>query len=338
MLKLTKSFLVSGLAVAALATAPAPAWADGHMDKAAHAEAAKAEFEAERAAILSMVGDHAVTFDMKETTSWMEDYEPIDAKLSGGYESVRVVEDTGTKIALQHLLVVDMDGTPYVVKHWRQDWEYEPETLLTFSGGDTWELTEVSAEKRKGAWSQTVYQVDDSPRYAGIGEWDEVDGIQTWTSNKPARPLARRDAIRKPLYDRYYGVTRHQIGPKGWIHWQDNLKLMSAKDGSGKLVPVVQESVLNTYERWDGYDVAAAESYWAKTKDYWAAIRAKWDEVKLANGGIKIEQNPEVGTSIAGELLKLADAIKKGETPSKEASAKATAMIEEGTSVVLAGG
>ena len=48
MLKLTKSLLASGLAVAALATAPAPALADGNMDKAATAEAAQAEFQAER--------------------------------------------------------------------------------------------------------------------------------------------------------------------------------------------------------------------------------------------------------------------------------------------------
>ena len=104
------------------------------------------------------------------------------------------------------------------------------------------------------------------------------------------------------------------------------------------MVPVVQESVLNTYERYDGYNVAAAEDYWSKTESYWAAIRAKWDEVSLANGGIQIEQNPEVGTSIAGELLKMADAIKNGETTADEATATALAMIEEGTSSARGGG
>ncbi len=308
------------------------------MQPAPATASSEASFEADRAAILSMAGDYAVSFDMQETTSWMEDYKPIEKKISGGYESVRVVEDTGTKIALQHLLVVDMDGTPYVVKHWRQDWEYEPETLLAFSGGDTWELTDVAEELRDGAWSQTVYQVDDSPRYAGVGTWETVDGIKTWISNKTARPLARRDAIRDPIYDRYFSTNRHQISPTGWIHWQDNTKMMPAKDGSGELVPVVQESVLNSYIRYDGYEVAAAESYWDKTKGYWAAIRAKWDEVKRANGGIKIDQNPQVGTTIASELLTMADAIKKGETSADEATSKALVMIEEGTSTVLAGG
>lgn len=336
MLKLTKSLLASGLAATALIAIPAPALADDPIVRADNA--AKAAFEADRETILSMAGDFKVTFDMQESTSWMEGYTPLDKKLSGGYESVRVIEDTGTKIVLQHLLVVGSEDNPYVVKHWRQDWEYEPAQILTFSGGDTWELTDVPAAMRAGRWSQTVYQVDDSPRYAGWGEWQVTNGVKRWRSNWTMRPLARRDAVRDPIYDRYKGINRHQITPTGWIHWQDNTKMMPAKDGSGELVPVVQEYVLNTYERFDDYNVAAADSYWAKTKDYWAAIRAKWDEVKLANGGIKIEQEPNVGTSIGGELLKMADAIKDGETPSDEASATATAMIEKSTSAVLAGG
>jgi len=63
------------------------------------------------------------------------------------------------------------------------------------------------------------------------------------------------------------------------------LEMMPAEDGSGELVPVVQEYVLNTYERFDDYDVPAADAYWEKTKDYWAEIRAKWDEVAEQNGG-----------------------------------------------------
>ena len=337
MLKLTKTLLAAGLATTALAAIPAPALADDPIVRSD--DAAKAAFQADRETILSMAGDFAVTFDMQESTSWMEGYEPIDRKVSGGYESVRVIEDTGTKIVLQHLLVVGSKEDPYVVKHWRQDWEYEPAQILTFSGGDTWELTDVPNAMRAGRWSQTVYQVDDSPRYAGWGEWQVTNGVKRWRSNWTMRPLARRDDIRDPIYDRYKGINRHQITPKGWIHWQDNTKMMPAEDGSGELVPVVQEYVLNTYERFDDYNVAAADEYWAKTKDYWAAIRAKWDEVKRTNGGIKIEQAANQGnSSIGSELLQIADAIKKGETTSDDATAQALAKIEAGTGAVLAGG
>jgi hypothetical protein len=329
MLKLTKTLLSASLAATALTALPAPALADDPIARSASAE--EAAFTADRETILAMAGDFKVTFDMQESTAWMEGYEPIEPKVSGGYESVRVIEDTGSRIVLQHLLVVGSEENPYIVKHWRQDWQYEPETILTYEGGDTWELTPVPEAMRAGRWSQTVYQVDDSPRYAGWGQWETTNGVKRWRSNWTTRPLARRDATRSPIYDRYVGINRHQLTPNGWIHWQDNTKMMPAENGSGEMVPVVQEYVLNTYERFDGYNVAAAESYWDKTADYWNAVRAKWDEVATSTGGIRIAQEANYGTDIAAELLKLADAIKDGETASDEATAKALALIETGT-------
>ena len=327
--RFAKTLLSASLAALTLSAVPAPALADDPIvrDAAAH----KAAFEADRQTILAMAGDFKVTFDMQESTPWMEGYTPLERKVSGGYESVRVIEDTGTRIVLQHLLVTGDQANLHVVKHWRQDWQYEPAQVLAFKGGDVWEMTPVPEALRAGRWSQTVYQVDDSPRYAAWGAWDDTQGIRRWRSSWTARPLARRDAIRNPVYDRYVGINRHQLTPNGWIHWQDNTKMMPAKDDSGKLVPVVQEYVLNTYERFDGYNVAAAEEYWAKTAAYWEAVRAKWAEVAQSQGGIRIAQEAEVGTDIAAELLTLADAIKDGKAEVNEASAKAVALIAQGT-------
>lgn len=314
--RFTNTLLAASLAALTITAVPAPALADGPITRTAEAE--KAAFEADRQTILAMAGDFKVTFDMQESTPWMEGYEPLERKISGGYESVRVIEDTGRRIVLQHLLVTGDQANPYVVKHWRQDWQYEPAEVLTYSGGDVWEMTPVPERMRAGRWSQTVYQVDDSPRYAAYGAWEDTHGIKRWRSNWTARPLARRDAIRNPVYDRYMGINRHQLTPTGWIHWQDNTKMMPAKDGSDNLVPVVQEYVLNTYERFDGYNVAAAEAYWAKTAPYWEAVRAKWAEVATAQGGIRIEQEASAGTRIADELLILADLIKEARpTPAR---------------------
>ncbi len=326
---LAKTLLASGLAALALSAVPAPALADGPIVQSA--EAAKAAFEEDRKTILAMAGDFKVTFDMQESTPWMPGYTPLERKISGGYESVRVIEDTGTRIVLQHLLVTGDEANPYVVKHWRQDWQYQPEAILAFKGGDTWELTPVPERMRAGRWSQTVYQTDDSPRYAGWGEWETSQGIRRWRSNWTARPLARRDALRGPVYDHYMGINRHQLTPTGWIHWQDNTKMQTPADGAGEAKPVVQEYVLNTYERFDGYNVAAAEAYWERTKGYWNAVRGKWDAVAAAHGGIRIAQEPSAGTVIASELMSLADQIKDGEETTEAASAKALALIEEGT-------
>ena len=331
MLKLTKTLLSAGLAATALMFAPSPALADDPITRGAEAE--QAAFEADRAIILSMAGDFRVTFNMQESTSWMEGYEPLDAKTSGGFESVRVIEDTGRRIVLQHLLVVGSEENPVIVKHWRQDWEYEPARILTYEGGDSWIFTEVPEAMRAGRWSQTVYQVDDSPRYAGWGQWEDTNGVTRWRSNWTVRPLARRDAVRDPIYDRYVGINRHQITPTGWIHWQDNTKMMPAEDGSGELIPVVQEYVLNTYERFDGYNVEAAEAYWSETAAYWEAVRGAWDAAAQSTGGINIAQQPQYGTQIAAELLELANSINKGELDAEAAANQAVALIEEGTAL-----
>ena len=107
---------------------------------------------------------------------------------------------------------------------------------LVYSDRNQWTWEAVPEKMRTGRWSQTVYQVDDSPRYGGWGQFETQAGIRRWRSNWTWCPLARRDAVRKPVYDRYYSINRHQPTPDGWIHWQDNTK-MGIKDG--KLVPIV---------------------------------------------------------------------------------------------------
>ena len=111
------------------------------------------KFEQDRQAILAMAGDYHVTFDFIETVSFVEGYDLKDRKLSGGNEIVRVIEDTGDFISLQHILVVGGDQK-FPIKHWRQDWRYEPDEVLTFVGGNAWVARPVSEAERDGAWSQ----------------------------------------------------------------------------------------------------------------------------------------------------------------------------------------
>ena len=318
-------FLRAGLCAVALIGA-APALAHGPIEFTDAAE--QAAYEADRADILAMAGDFKVRFDMQESTPWQAGYAPLDRKISGGHESVRVIEDTGRKIVLQHLLVVEQDGQSHVIKHWRQDWEYEPERILAYAGNGRWVWEEVPERLRNGRWSQTVWQVDDSPRYAGWGQFETQAGIRRWRSSWTWRPLARRDAIRNPVYDRYYSINRHQPTPDGWIHWQDNTKM----DGSGaEPKPVVQEYVLNTYTRFADYDVGAADRYWSATQNYWAAVRAEWDRVANAKGGIAVQEEAETGTVISGRLLEIAEEIRSGTTSEANAIAQARKLIDENT-------
>ncbi|HMO76206.1 MAG TPA: hypothetical protein PKD99_01070 [Sphingopyxis sp.] len=314
-------------AAALLLAAGLPAAAFAHPPVAA--EQAAHDFEKDRADILAMAGNYRVSFNMQESTRWDPDYEVLEPKRSGGNEVVRVIEDTGRKISLQHLLVItDDNDKTHIIKHWRQDWEYEPARVLVYSDRNQWTWEDVPAERRKGRWSQTVWQVDDSPRYGSYGEFTGTGGVRRWRSQWTWRPLARRDAIRNPVYDRYLGINRHQPSPDGWVHWQDNTK-MGLKDG--KLVPVVQEYVLNTYIKYDNYDVKAADDYWAATKDYWAAVRAEWERVASEKGGIAIDEKGDTGTVISGRLLSIADEIQDGKLTTAKAIAEAKKLIDGGT-------
>lgn len=288
----------------------------------AETEIEQASFEQDRRSILAMTGDYKVTFDFTETVSFVDGYDLKEPKLSGGHESVRVIEDRGDFISLQHLLVVGPDDSAFVVKHWRQDWQYEPARVLTFIGGNAWEWRDVPASERSGTWSQTVYQVDDAPRYGAVAKWTYNDGIAEWTPAHEWRPLPRRDMTTRDDYHAVNAVNRHVITPWGWVHEQDNAKLML--DSAPQAL--VREVGVNTYKAFDDYPVSAAEDYWAGTADFWAGVRAEWTRIA--------DENERFAITIKGEtedlydpLLELAGKVKSGEKELEPALVKARETI-----------
>lgn len=324
-----RALLLTSILAAVAAAAPALAQT---APVAAGAEAPAIQFERDRQSILAQAGTMRVRFDMRENVSFRAGYEPLEEKLSAGNEIVRVVYDDGERISLQHILVMSDDaGNHMVIKHWRQDWVYQPETVLTYAGPNHWTLTPVSPEQRRGAWSQTVWQTDDSPRYGGVGRWDYTHGIAEWTSNATWRPLARRDAARSPIYDRYLGTNRHALTPAGWVHIQDNMKMGAAEGDAAELTAIVQEDVINTYRHVDNYDPAPGDAYWAATKDYWAGVRAAWDEVATRNGGIYLEEEANRGAVTGKPLMDWADEIQAGTLTTEAGIAQARELIARAT-------
>lgn len=316
----------AGAAVLALTTFAAPAVAMAQTSPVATTPDSR--FERDRQAILAMAGDYEVRFAFHETTPFVEGYTPLEPKLSGGHEVVRVIEDTGERIVLQHILVAEHEGQAIVIKHWRQDWTYQPAEVLTYVGLNRWDLVEVPAEDRAGAWSQTVWQTDDSPRYGGVGRWTYENGVAEWES-ETQRPLARRDAIRTPPYDHYDAMNRHALTPFGWVHEQDNAKIDTLEDGT--TATVVHEFGVNTYRRFDGFQVAAAETYWAATADYWAAVRAAWDEAIAAGDGVYVEEEAQAGSVTGPILMGMADQVARGDLTTEVAIERARALIAEAT-------
>lgn len=295
-------------------------------------EAPASQFERDRQSILAQAGQWRVRFDMRENVSFRAGYTPLDEHQSAGNEIVRVVYDDGNRISLQHILVMgDDNGNVYVIKHWRQDWVYEPETVLTYADTNRWVLTPVSTDARRGAWSQTVWQTDDSPRYGGVGHWDYEHGMAAWTSGPTWRPLARRDAVRDTPYDRYLGANRHALTPAGWVHLQDNMKMGPSEGADTDPTAIVQEDVINTYRAVENYDPTPGDAYWAATKDYWATVRAAWDEQIQAASGLYLEEEANRGTVTGKPLMDWAHEVQEGTLTSATAESRARQLIARAT-------
>lgn len=227
----------------------------------------------DRQAILAMQGEYGVRFSFDETVLLQPGYKRAEAKRSGGDETVIVLEDTPTRVVLQHLLVDPRSG--HVTKHWRQDWVYQAPSRFEFSADQTWTVHAIPAEISQGAWTQCVYEVSDAPRYCGTGRWSHDGDVSTWTSDLGWRPLPRREYTVRKDYNALEMVNRHTITPNGWTHEQFNTKVRRGADGSR--TEIAREFGFNDYTKDASIDFAPAYKYWDATKDYWAKVRARWD-------------------------------------------------------------
>ncbi len=279
-------------------------------------------FDKDRAAILAMAGNYKVSFNFTETVSFVEGYELKKPYLTGGDEVVRVIADTGEFISLQHILVVGGDDK-MPIKHWRQDWVYEPSHIFEYVGNNKWQRRALSLSERRGKWGQLVYQVDDSPRYAAVAAWDHSHNVSSWTSPPSLRPLPRRDATTRDDYDAILAINRHALTPQGWVHEQDNSKLIL----SGSPQTLVREIGVNSYEKYEGFDFAVADDYWATTKAYWADVRDAWSalETDHAGFGLTLKGEPE---ELYMQLLEVADKVQAGTLALNAATDQARDIID----------
>jgi hypothetical protein len=269
----------------------------------------EASFQKDRRAILAMAGEFQVGFHFKETLSLREGYEvkpeSYDEK---AYETVKVVEDSGRRIVLQHLLQVG----PTVVKHWAQIWTYEDTEILEFQGHRIWTTKKLSAADARGKWSQRVTQVDDSPRYEGIAAWVHGDQASEWTATAN-RPKPRREQKRTD-YDLLVVTNRHTITPRGWFHEQDNAKVVK-RDGAS--YPLCRELGFNPYLRVKDHDFAKADEYWEKTAAFWKDVRGVWDELSPREGGIKVLTKSDEGR-LMDVVAELVEDVEDGQAPPVE--------------------
>jgi hypothetical protein len=295
------TFLLAALtACAAPGMAPSASASCGNCSCGATAfPETQSKLQQDRRAILAMAGEYKVSFRFVETVPLVAGYESREPKVSGATEFVDVIVDEPGHIELQHVLVMGEGDAARVVKHWRQAWRYEDEHLTTYRGHNTWETRALSPEERDGRWTQFVYQVDDSPRYEGIGEWVHEGGTSTWESEPTWRPLPRREHTTRDDYHVMACVNRHTITPTGWTHEQDNEKVVLTDTGEVDRV-LVREAGLNVYDHLgkgiaagETHDFSAGRDYWSRTAPFWSDVRDAWDARFNSTGRVQLRDRVE---------------------------------------------
>ncbi len=306
-------------------TTPSPAWE-------ALRAAGLTAFERDRRAILAMVGQYRVTFDFLEVATFKPGAARDRPYQSWGTERVYVDQDTGRYISLVHILemrVIQKDGSisePMVQKHWRQDWQYQPKQLIEFKGHDHWQQRAVPARDRVGQWSQTVDQVDESPRYSSLGHWEHSASFSTWISAQTWRPLPRRELSVRKDYQVLAGTNRVTVTATGWLQEENNLKTVLDANGTvGTALPFLsREYGVARYERLRSADFAGADQYFARTQHFWQDVHAAWIALFQQRAQLSVP-DADGPDDPSDKLFEYADQLAAGHAP----AAPATQIILE---------
>jgi len=249
----------------------------------------------DRNAIKKMCGCFEVTYNFAETFNYNQDstYRPSATKLSKGLEWAGLVTDENNKIAIQHILQVGNPARPMTVKHWRQDWLYQNTAFYMYNSANNWVFEQKDKKNVRKQWTQKVYQVDDSPRYEGSGTWVHVDGKSYW-ENTTTAPLPRREYTKRSDYNITLRGNRHEITNSGWVHDQDNGKLL--REEGKKDVLIANEKGYSTYKKVPEARCSVAKEWWIANNAKWEIVRNKWDEVYGRNTNLtlktKVENKP----------------------------------------------
>ena len=239
-------------------------------------------------AIKQMCGCFEVTFNFSETFNYSNDslYRPSKNKVSKALEWAALVDNENDKISIQHILQVGNPAKPMIVKHWRQDWLFENRNFYMYNTENDWTFEKKRKKDVTGQWTQKVFQVDDSPRYEGSGTWVHVDGKSYWENITPA-PLPRREYTTRSDYNLTMRGNRQEIKDFGWVHDQDNDKII--RENGKQDVLIAKEKGYNTYTRVDDSRCAAAANWWDVNTNKWATVRLKWEEIYNREKDLSLE-------------------------------------------------
>jgi len=247
----------------------------------------KAQVKNNNEAVKKLCGCFTVEFKYAETFSPVKEYKYHDREeISGGLELAYPVEVSDKKISIQHLLLVT---DSMIVKHWREDWTYENPVIWKYADTKTWVKQQLKPEQVKGKWTQTVWEVSDEPRYQGYSQFIQLDGKLLWQNTTDA-PLPRREYSVRSDYNILNRTNRLHITDSGYIHEQDNRKIIRT-NGIDQLL--AEEKGINTYKRVTDKQCDAAKQYWERNKGYWLKVENVWAAYVNIHDRIKLKAKVE---------------------------------------------
>ena len=165
--------------------------------------------------------------------------------------------------------------------------------MIKYIGDSTWQKMTIPWSERRGTWSQSVYQVDDSPRYQSLGFWVHNSNYSAWKSEETWRPLPRREFSVRNDYDVLVGFNEHIITPSGWVQQEENLKvkLLSPGQRIESNAVVAKELGIARYERIKEHDWSAGEKYWKETNEFWSVVRSTWTRLLEENDTVTMKKD-----------------------------------------------
>lgn len=237
----------------------------------------------DKKAIQDMCGCYEIKFKYAETFSPDIAYEKAYDYRASAFEWAELIQDENDKISIQHLLIVN---DTMVIKHWRQDWEFQNQSIFNYESKNTWSIKEYSKDQVKGQWTQKVYQVDDSPRYSGKATWVHVDGKRYW-KNKIDAPLPRREYSKRDDYNIMSRGNTIELTNYGWLHEQDNDKIIREEGEGDELL--VQEKGYNVYKKIANERCEIAKNWWRENNNVWKKVRQEWDKIFAENKEVMLK-------------------------------------------------
>ena len=240
-------------------------------------------------AIKEMCGCFEIDFKFSETFQYINDsnYSKSKNYNAKALEYAKLIKDEKDHISIQHLLVMGA----YIIKHWRQDWVFQNKDLLKYDGNNNWKYVSKTKQDVKGQWTQKVFQVDDSPRYEGSATWVHADGKSYWENSSYA-PLPRREYTKRNDYNIMIRGNRHEITKDGWVHDQDNFKVVKDSESDSEVI-IASEKGINTYTRVDESNCKEAIKWWDENNEKWLLVLEKWNSIYSKKDDISLRQSVE---------------------------------------------